>query len=51
MQKDNKDMKEAYEVEIEKRDQELKGVHTSLDEVAGEKLGKEIWCRHITSPK
>jgi hypothetical protein len=42
LQKDNKDMKEKYEVEIEKKYQELKSVHASLDEVAGEKLGKEV---------
>ncbi|KDR08560.1 Early endosome antigen 1 [Zootermopsis nevadensis] len=40
-QKDNKDMKETYEVEIEKKYQELKDVHSSLDEVAGEKLALE----------
>jgi hypothetical protein len=42
LQKDNEDMKEAYEVETEKKYQELKDVHASLDEVAGEKLGKEM---------
>jgi hypothetical protein len=30
-------------VETEKKYQELKDVHASLDEVAGEKLGKEMW--------
>jgi hypothetical protein len=42
LQRDNKDMKEAYEIESEKKYQELKSVHASLDEVAGEKLGEEI---------
>jgi endonuclease III-like uncharacterized protein len=41
LKKDNEAMKEAYEVEIEKKIQELKDVHACLDDVAGEKLGKE----------
>jgi hypothetical protein len=43
--KDKESLKEAYEVyevEIEKKNQELKDVHTCLDDVAGEKLGKEM---------
>jgi hypothetical protein len=41
LKKDYEGVKEAYEVEIEKKNQELKDVHTCLDDVAGEKLGKE----------
>lgn len=35
-------MKEAFEEEIEKKNKELKDVCASLDDIAGEKLGKEI---------
>jgi hypothetical protein len=38
---DNEAAKEGYEVEIEKKNQELKDVHSCLDDVAGEKLGKQ----------
>lgn len=41
LMKDNETVKEAYEVEIEKKNQELKDVHTCLDDVAGEKLALE----------
>jgi len=42
LKKNNEVMKEAFEEEIEKKNTELKDVCTTLDEVAGEKLGKEI---------
>ncbi|PNF42342.1 hypothetical protein B7P43_G03675 [Cryptotermes secundus] len=42
LKNDKESVKEAYEVEIEKKNQELKDVHTCLDDVAGEKLGKEM---------
>jgi hypothetical protein len=42
LKKNNEVMKEAFEEEIEKKNSELKDVCTTLDETAGEKLGKEI---------
>jgi hypothetical protein len=42
LKKDNEAMKEEYEVEIEKKNLELKDVHSCLNDVAGEKLGKEM---------
>jgi len=42
LKKNNDVMKEAFEEEIEKKNSELKDVCTTLDEIAGEKLGKEI---------
>ncbi|XP_069693387.1 early endosome antigen 1-like [Periplaneta americana] len=41
LEKDMAGMKESYENEIEKKIQQLKDVHASLDEVAGEKLALE----------
>jgi hypothetical protein len=42
LKKTDEVMKEAYEEEIEKKNKELKDVCASLDDIAGEKLGKEI---------
>jgi len=42
LKKNNEVMKEAFEEEIEKKNNELKDVCATLDEIAGEKLGKEI---------
>jgi hypothetical protein len=42
LKKNNEVMKEAYEEEIENKNKELKDVCASLDDIAGEKLGKEI---------
>ena len=42
LKKNNEVMKEAFEEEIEKKNKELKDVCASLDDIAGEKLGKEI---------
>ena len=42
LKKNNEVMKEAFEEDIEKKNNELKDVCATLDEIAGEKLGKEI---------
>jgi hypothetical protein len=42
LKKNNEVIKEAFEEEIEKKNNELKDVCASLDDIAGEKLGKEI---------
>jgi len=42
LKKNNEVMKETFEEEIEKKNIELKDVCATLDEIAGEKLGKEI---------
>jgi hypothetical protein len=42
LKKSNEVMKEEFEEEIEKKNNELKDVCASLDDIAGEKLGKEI---------
>lgn len=42
LKKDNEAVKKEYEVEIEKKRQELKEVHACLDDITGDKLGKEM---------
>lgn len=42
LKKNNEVMKEAFEKEIEKKNNELKDVCATFDEIAGEKLGKEM---------
>jgi endonuclease III-like uncharacterized protein len=42
LKKNNEVVKEAFEKEIEKKNNELKDMCATLDEIAGEKLGKEI---------
>jgi hypothetical protein len=42
LKKKNEVLKESSEEEIEKKNKELKDMCASLDDIAGEKLGKEI---------